>query len=87
MYDSEDTQAPVYDKISYDIEEHIRARKKARRAARGSRALPRNRTRWQKWQSKARRWLFLLSLQAYLLARSKNIPVLKWSQILNRGGQ
>ena len=23
MYDSEDTQAPVYDKIGYDIEEHI----------------------------------------------------------------
>ncbi len=28
MYDSEDTQAPIYDKISYDIEEHIERVKK-----------------------------------------------------------
>ena len=28
MYDSEDTQAPVYDKISFDIEEHIERVKK-----------------------------------------------------------
>jgi hypothetical protein len=28
MYDSEDTQAPVYDKIGYDIEEHIERVKK-----------------------------------------------------------
>ena len=28
MYDSEDTQAPIYEKISYDIEEHIERVKK-----------------------------------------------------------